>query len=329
MTSPRISVALCTFNGARYLQAQLESIALQTLPPDELLICDDASTDETAQMADAFALESKFPVRVILGSERLGPAGNFAKAIEACRGEIIVLSDQDDRWRPHKAESLVRAFQQNPSAAYAFSDAMMVDQAGQPLGQRLWEAVRLRERIGEFHGARQVEILLRHNLIPGAAMAFRAAFRAVILPLPAGWMHDYWIALLGSVLSYGVPVDDVLFDYRRHGDQACGWRKKTFAQVFADSLHAGAQESWRKLELFRHARSRVLAVSGSTAPIKDRVSLLEEKEAHLLRRAAARSAAGPSRVIDVLTEVRTGRYRRFSSSWYSVIRDLQGSAGQQ
>lgn len=321
MSGLRLSVAMCTYNGSRYLREQLRSVAAQSCLPYELVVCDDGSQDDTVSLLRLFAETAPFQLRIHKNAERLGPAKNFERAIGLCEGDVIALSDQDDVWRPDKVESLVGVFRQNPGAAYAFSDAIMVNQTGQPLGRTLWEATQLRGRIREFRGTRQVEILLRHNLIPGAAMAFRAAFRRVILPLPPGWMHDYWIALLGSVLAYGVPVDGILFDYRCHDSQVCGWQKKTFARVFGESWRAGPRESWTKLENFRHARSRVLAV-GSTEGIDERVRLLEEKETHLLRRARARTAAGLARVVNVLAELRTGRYRRFSNSWSSVIRDL-------
>ncbi|MGA7410085.1 MAG: glycosyltransferase family 2 protein [Bryobacteraceae bacterium] len=314
------SVAMCTYNGARFLGEQLSTIAQQTEPPKELVVFDDCSTDETVSILESFASQAAFPVRILVNAHNLGPARNFEKAIEACDGDIIVFSDQDDLWRPHKLASLGRVFEQHPEAMYAFSDAEMVDQLGKPTGQGLWEAVLLRRRLREFIGPGQLEILLRHNLVPGASMAFRASFRKVVLPLPPGWMHDYWIALLGSTLSYGVPVDEVLFKYRRHADQACGWRKKNFAQTLMDSLRTRHDESWKKIETFRHILSRVHSTSLDWPA--DRIKLLEDKEIHLARRAKVRSASGIKRVTGVLAEACTGRYHRFSNSWYSVIRDL-------
>jgi glycosyltransferase involved in cell wall biosynthesis len=223
MAAPKVSVAMCTYNGSRYLPEQLRSIAGQTVVPYEVVICDDGSQDETLNILREFAAQSAFAVKVVANPERLGPARNFGTAIAACAGDIIVLSDQDDVWRPHKISSLVSALEGDPEAVYAFSDAGMIDPGGKSLGRTLWDSVGLRERVHRFSGAGQVEILLKENLIPGASMAFRASFRKTILPLPGGWMHDYWIVLLGSVLGHGVPVNDVLFDYRQHPNQVCGW----------------------------------------------------------------------------------------------------------
>jgi glycosyltransferase involved in cell wall biosynthesis len=317
-----ISIALCTCNGSRFLQEQLRTISCQTQLPDEVVVCDDVSKDDTLHILNEYAAQAGFAVRIFANPERLGPARNFEKAIAACWGDIIVLADQDDVWRPHKVSSLVGALERNPESVYAFSDGAMVDQDGRPSGQTLWESVKIRNRIAGFSGAGQVEILLKENFIPGAALAFRSSFRTALLPLPAGWMHDYWIVLLGSVLGDGVSVDDLLFDYRRHPNQVCGLEKETFAELCRDSFGIRSEESWRKVDILQELLDRARALAPSEAKVQERVELVKEKKAHLLRRAHVRSASGLSRIAQVMAEAATGRYRRFSRSWYSVIRDL-------
>src|SRR6185295_6827977 len=93
---------MCTWNGAAYLRDQLESIAAQTRLPDELIMCDDASIDGTPAIARAFAARAPFPVRLEINEATVGVRQNFTKAIAACTGDLIALSDQDDVWRPDK-----------------------------------------------------------------------------------------------------------------------------------------------------------------------------------------------------------------------------------
>lgn len=322
MSSLRISVAMCTYNGSRYLQEQLKSIASQTRPPDELVICDDGSADDTVSVLTAFAAKALFPVRVFWNVERLGPAKNFERAIGLCTGDVVILADQDDLWNPQKVVKLLEAFELHPDAVYAFSDAEMVDQEGAPLGEKLWDAIAFRQKLGRFSGPGQLEILLKQNLVTGAAMAVRASFKEVIFPIPSGWMHDYWIVLLGSALGYGVPIPEALFRYRRHATQVCGWRKKTFLQVSKTSLAAGQEDSWRKVDHFQKLQERVKSGRSSTQCPPERLRLLEQKEIHLLKRARTRSSTGLSRIVKVLGEAATGRYQRYSNSWYSIVRDL-------
>src|SRR5580698_1985958 len=98
----KLSVALCTYNGERFLPEQLASIREQSRLPDELVICDDASADQSVAIATRFAERAPFPVRIEANSRNLGSTPNFARAIELCNGDAIVLSDQDDVWLPDK-----------------------------------------------------------------------------------------------------------------------------------------------------------------------------------------------------------------------------------
>ena len=98
--SLRFSVALCTYDGARYLTDQLDSFISQVRRPDELIICDDASTDESLDIIMSFAMHAPFPVRIYRNEHNLGFIKNFEKAIQLCDGDIIALADQDDVWYP-------------------------------------------------------------------------------------------------------------------------------------------------------------------------------------------------------------------------------------
>src|SRR5207248_1903508 len=127
MSVPAISVAMCTFNGARFLDAQLESLAAQSRPPDELVVCDDCSSDNSREIITSFALRSAFDVRLVVNDKNLGTTKNFEKAIQLCQGPIIALADQDDVWYAHKLDRIERAFLASPSVVAVFSDADIID----------------------------------------------------------------------------------------------------------------------------------------------------------------------------------------------------------
>src|SRR3712207_5989304 len=99
-----LSVALCTYDGARYLPEQLESLARQRRLPDELVVCDDGSADDTVDVVRRFADRAPFAVRLSLNPQNLGFVKNFEQAIRLCRGDLIALADQDDVWHPQKLE---------------------------------------------------------------------------------------------------------------------------------------------------------------------------------------------------------------------------------
>src|SRR3712207_5958138 len=150
------SVAMCTYNGARFLGAQLASVAAQTRTPDELVVCDDRSTDETARVVRDFAKSAPFPVRLHVNEENLGSTRNFERAVSMCEGDLIALCDQDDVWLPQKLARLEEEFARDASALAVFSDAGVVDEEARPAGQGLWESVGVRPeelaRISEGRG---------------------------------------------------------------------------------------------------------------------------------------------------------------------------------
>src|SRR5215217_4120478 len=123
MPEMKISVAMCTYNGAVFLPAQLESIAGQTRKPDEIVICDDGSTDQTRMLLERFAAESSIPVSLKFNQQNLGSIKNFEQAIGLCAGDAIVLSDQDDVWHTDKLELIEQAFDTSPTAGLVFTDA--------------------------------------------------------------------------------------------------------------------------------------------------------------------------------------------------------------
>src|SRR5579863_2954193 len=129
-TGLNISVAMCTYNGGRYLTEQLESIGAQSRLPGELVVCDDHSTDDSIGILRQFQADAPFPVRIIQNALRLGSTRNFDQAIGLCRGEFIALSDQDDRWLPGKLERLAEVLAENPFLGGVFSDANLIDSDG-------------------------------------------------------------------------------------------------------------------------------------------------------------------------------------------------------
>jgi glycosyltransferase involved in cell wall biosynthesis len=107
---PTISVALAAYNGARYLQEQLDSLAAQRRLPDELVVVDDASSDGTVGILERFRATAPFEVKVHRNTANLGYSANFEVAISRCTGDIIFMSDQDDVWFPEKIEAVAGCF---------------------------------------------------------------------------------------------------------------------------------------------------------------------------------------------------------------------------
>ena len=220
----RVSVALCTYNGERFLGEQLASIAAQTVPPAELVVTDDASSDGTLALLEAFAARAPFSVSITRNRQNQGSTASFEQTLTRCTAPLVALCDQDDVWRPHKLERMAAAMQSKPGFGYAFSDADVVDQTLQPLGFRVWETVGFAHGgHRRFEGLHQVDQLLERTRVTGATMLVRAEYLTRCLPFPRGIVHDRWLAtVLSATGAYGVTVDEPLVLYRQHAGQQIG-----------------------------------------------------------------------------------------------------------
>jgi glycosyltransferase involved in cell wall biosynthesis len=278
-----VSVVLCTYNGAKYISAQLASYANQDRLPDELVVGDDGSTDETESLIASFARTAPFPVYYHSNTERLGVARNFDQSIQRCSGEFIALSDQDDEWRPDKLSVLVNLLQQQPDAGYACSDAELISVDSVSLGHRLWE--QFRTPPGSFlHG--DCDVTARHYLlhtdrILGATMLIRSAHRHLVTPIPASWMHDHWLSVTYELIgAYGVASPELLTRYRIHGQQTSGLRRgivghRKKRQSWANRRESRERRRLRLIELREHLVGRLAPRSPDLAKW---YSLLDEAD---------------------------------------------------
>lgn len=220
MTS--VSVVLCTYNGAAFLADQLASVATQTRPPDEMVIRDDGSTDQTMQILEEFAASAGFPISIQQNRVRRGAFANFWSAMHDANGDLIALCDQDDVWLPSKLERAVELLAGDPRAGATFSDGWCIDDTGAVTGRSLWDGVHfsMTER-SRFEGGKELEVLLRRNVVTGATLTFRAGLLPALNPGPE-MPHDHWISVAVAVRSLVVPIRDPLIKYRLHDSNTIG-----------------------------------------------------------------------------------------------------------
>ncbi len=328
----KISVAMCTYNGAAYLREQLESIAAQTRPPAEIVVCDDQSTDQTLEIIKAFALSASFPVRFYLNEQNLGSTKNFERAIRFAEGDIIALSDQDDFWRPEKLQRIEECFESEPELGLVFSDAEVVDQHLQPLGFQLWESVGFdRNQRQLVRDGRELDVLLPGWTVTGATMAFRAKFKDLILDIPTDLplIHDGWIALLIASVAPVSFIEEPLIKYRQHLNQQIGaGEKKTVVQepVGLD----GAKEALRRTNTYDDMIRIGTRVHERLSERRDiyesdhALTRLAGRIMHLNIRARLPEHALP-RFGCVIRELLTGRYHRYARGFFSAAKDLMGT----
>lgn len=314
---------MCSYNGVRFLDNQLASLAIQTRQPDEVVVCDDCSTDTSLTVLQRFGASVPFPVKIYTNKTRLGSSNNFEQAITLCQGDVIALCDQDDIWLPNKLELMERCFSANPDVIMVFSDAEIVDEEARPLGYRLWEVLRFNKKCqARIKTKDAFDLLNRRTLVSGATMAFRATFKDLVLPIPLNipLIHDGWIALILSLAGKIDLIDRPLIKYRQHGTQQIGARTDEPVPPYALLTKFRRQYSFdseiRKLEA---VRDRV-HTSEDRYEFNHEVNL-DLRLNHLNTRLAV-SQQKIGRVPTVLGELFTGRYHRYSNGFYSLIKDL-------
>lgn len=229
--TPRISVAMCTFNGESYLREQIESILRQSVAVDEIVVADDASTDGTRQMLEDYARRLPQLFRLCLRDTNVGTIRNVEFALQQCRGEIIFLADQDDVWRPDKVATMLARFR-DPRCLLLFSDGRLVDPAGRPLGSTLWQKwqfTRWRRFLWRWiAGAAAFDLVFNNNKVTGATVAMRRSLlvHALAIRVPHGYWHDGWFAMHAAANRGLAFIPDELIDYRIHPKQQVGLQQQ-------------------------------------------------------------------------------------------------------
>jgi glycosyltransferase involved in cell wall biosynthesis len=197
-----ISVVIAAFNGEKFILELLESIASQTHQVDEIVVCDDCSTDNTIKILDAFKLKyTHLNIRIIVNRHRLGVTKNFSKAIKLSEGNLIFLADQDDIWHDNKVQTMLDAYTKG-SASYIISDMNVLNITG-GLEEFTWA-----ELMENNYG------ITKSHVMNGCAVVATKKFLRSCLPVPYGKGHDVWFAYCAKRLKTRVFLDKPLMNYR-------------------------------------------------------------------------------------------------------------------
>jgi glycosyltransferase involved in cell wall biosynthesis len=321
---------MCTYNGARFVGEQLQSIAAQTRLPDEVVVCDDHSSDETVRVVERFAASTPFSVRLYVNERNLGSTRNFERAIGLCEGELIALADQDDVWMARKLERVEAEFEHDERVGLVFTDAELVDASLRPLGSRLWDKIGFdREMRRRVSAHRALDVLLPGWTVTGATMAFRARFRALALEIPDDlpMIHDGWIAAVVAAVADVSFIEEPLIKYRQHERQQIGVPKEQAPEHQSVKSLEDVREAMHRPNPYRELISigeRVRVRLEERCGVFDCADALARLDARLkhLRARAEMPESKLRRLPDILRELLTRRYHLYSNGVYSAVKDL-------
>ena len=215
---------MTTYNGDRYVAKQISSILPQLHNEDELIICDDCSTDSTISIVNSYTVGQ---LKLIENPIRLGVIENFNKCIGLAKNEIIFLADQDDVWMPDKVKKTLNTLCKYPKVTLVLSNAQIIDETDKIVKESLFN----------FQGAvnigfaRVLKNIIKNNYL-GAAIAFRKNMAKYILPIPSDVpMHDMWIGIINDIYGKTYYLDEPLIKYRRHSRNVTSGRHASLAQI--------------------------------------------------------------------------------------------------
>lgn len=320
-----ISIAMTTYNGSKYLQEQLDSFILQTRQPDELVVCDDCSTDNTIDILNSFKKYAPFRVRIFSNKKNIGYSKNFERALSLCSGDIVFLSDQDDVWLEEKLYLVESEFNNNPDIMLIINDSFISDE---------YCKERFHSKLSniKFNG------LSEDAYIAGCATAIRSEFLKLVLPFPKYELlsHDLWVNKLAILSAVRMILPQQMQLYRRH---ACNVTKSSVAankRVFFPMLLAlkkfglkDCQHEWReqillnnffieRLEKFKSIENEAMF---SSANLSDAVVELSRKNIAITDRIHLIGYSRYLRIYRISILFLNGFYTQFNG-WKSAVKDV-------
>lgn len=319
----KISVALCTYNGAEFISEQLESILNQTVSINEIVVCDDASTDRTWQLI--LSWQKKYPkiIRPIRYESNIGYIKNFEKAISLCTGDIIFLSDQDDVWYEYKVEKILEMFLSNPECEMVASDAEITD-----VKLKRSNTTLLRGR-GDltFNNKSSFHKKYDRSFFYGCTLAIRSSFLEFVLPIPKSWGHDNWIGFIATMTGNTKIVPETLMLYRNHVGGAGNNEKfkkfnvlKIYRNITSSSLDRYELDIDRWSDLYNHL---LILRKKNNIQISDEFMMKvgSRRDIAICRFDRMKDP----HVVDILKLIKlliNGSYSEYLNGWRSFVKDM-------
>lgn len=323
-----ISVAVATYNGAAFLEEQFESLFAQTRQPDEVVVYDDASSDNTLALLADLQARAPFRMKVIAGETNKHVNGAFDAALLECKGQIIFFCDQDDIWEPAKIANFMDCFERDSNVGIVFCDASQIDCGGRAIDISLWESVHFtRQRRRHFKRDPLAGMLRGGNFIYGMASAFRIEAIQPFHPVrsnPRAMTHDTWFALHTLALGWkGVMLQDHLVRYRQHANQATKKDHLDKSVGRRELLASRRCAKMAQIEALTRVRDGIAeaSIARSEAARVNAIGHLQDKIDHLALRESLRDKRSLPLILQAFTSL---GYWRYARGPYSILRDIFG-----
>lgn len=237
-----ISVCIATFNGEGYIKEQLDSILTQIAPHDEVVVCDDGSSDATLSIINNF---NDARIRVFENPVRLGYVGNFERVLTLSVGDYIFLSDQDDIWLPGRVVEMMNSLCGSSKALLVASNFDLIDEAGIAVGE-----FRKLKPVSQFGVVNIGLIFLGRMPYYGCTFLFKRKVLDYCLPIPSGIeSHDIWIALIANLFGGVINIPGATLQHRIHSRNVTVKKRRSLFVVLKSRSRFFTALSMRFLKL--------------------------------------------------------------------------------
>ena len=293
----KISIAFIVYNGVNYMRSQLDSILAQTHQVHEILVVEDASTDNTKAILSEYALKQPNLFIIHNNKENLGSYKSIEKAIQACTGDIIILADHDDYWEPNKVATIVNYFEQNPNIDGVFTNGFLMDENSNVNDNYvLWDSMCFPYKSITKPEEIRIYINTIENTATGAAMAIRnnLHFLKQTFPIIKYLIHDRWLAInLAEKNTLGI-LNEKLIRYRLHPKQETGGRKEEIEKyieinkdLFFEKINIDSFKELRyilnKIEINLHIQKEIQKISYRNFNNEKYINILQNKHSIFLK----------------------------------------------
>lgn len=240
----KVSIAMATYNGEKFIKEQLDSLKNQTYPIDEVIICDDQSKDDTVSIVKEYVETNGLSHwNIIVNRENKGFIGNFFGSIENTTGDVIFMCDQDDVWNSEKVQEMVSFLQKHPDVDALNTAVMLIDEKGEPIPvkqKRGYCNANILHKVVRENETSKIDFsfLVKGNVSPGCTMCITKSLKEKILPFkdlcvthkfPHDWFFNLVAALEHHVAFYNKP----LTGYRMHENNTIGLEKEEEGNLVA------------------------------------------------------------------------------------------------
>lgn len=221
----KIDILLATYNGEKFVKEQIESILNQTYENFNLIISDDASTDNTLNILEEYEKKDT-RIKVFKKEKNEGLIDNFEFLLKNVTSDYFMFSDQDDIWKKDKIEKSINKLKEE-SSGLVYTDLEIVDEKLNVIYPSYWKYKQIYKKIIKYNN---FEALYLNNFVTGCTILAKSKYIKDILPLPRNSkfvLHDYWTALIISAKDKISYVEEPTIQYRQHKNNRVGSSRKS------------------------------------------------------------------------------------------------------